>query len=163
MTPTVAILAPLTGIVMDLNDVPDEVFARGMLGPGAAINPDPVAGHMVGSPVSGTIVKLYPHAFVIKPEPDSEMSRVAVLVHLGLDTMYLPDSVFTVQAREGAVVQAGDIITHWSPTEITDAGLSPITTVVLLEATSVETYLKTKPGATIVRSQPFIGANTPDS
>ncbi|MES6461709.1 PTS glucose transporter subunit IIA, partial [Cutibacterium acnes] len=80
MTP---ISSPMAGDVHPLADVPDPVFAQGLVGPGVAIVPIGEAEVTVVAPIAGRIVKLHPHAFVIQAE------GFGVLVHLGIDTVQL--------------------------------------------------------------------------
>ena len=88
------ICAPLAGTVVALADVPDEVFAAGMVGPGVAIEPDRSATTAY-CPVEGVVSKLHPHAFVIESGPK------AVLTHLGIDTVELAGDGFIILAQEG--------------------------------------------------------------
>ena len=78
------ILAPLDGMVVELETVPDEVFAQKMAGDGVAINP---AGGIAVAPVAGDLLKLFPggHAFGIVTDDGIEL-----IVHIGLDTVEHP-------------------------------------------------------------------------
>ena len=60
------VLAPVTGTVVDVSEVEDPVFAAGLVGPGLAIEPDGVRGGEAVAPITGKIVKLHPHAFVVQ-------------------------------------------------------------------------------------------------
>ena len=125
------VLAPCAGRVVALADVPDPVFAEEMVGPGLAIEPDPGAATVV-APLSGTVVKVMPHAFVV-------MGRgVGVLVHLGINTVRLGGRGFDVLATQGAEVAAGDPMVSWDPAslpeEIEGHHLSPVVPVVLMDA-----------------------------
>ena len=71
------------GAQFALADVPDPVFSQGMVGYGAAVDPPREVVEAV-APVSGKLLKLLPHAYVVMT-PDN----VGVLVHLGLDTVAL--------------------------------------------------------------------------
>jgi PTS system N-acetylglucosamine-specific IIA component len=122
------ILSPVAGRAMPLAEVPDPVFAGLMVGPGVAVDPTRAAGTAV-APISGTIVKLHPHAYVISSDSHS------VLVHLGIDTVQLKGEGFTVHATEGEQVAAGDPIVSWDPAAIEAGGKSPAVPVVTLEGT----------------------------
>ncbi|MDQ4037621.1 MAG: PTS glucose transporter subunit IIA [Actinomycetota bacterium] len=122
------VLAPVAGRLLALADVPDPVFAEGLVGPGLGI--DPLRGPAdVVSPVSGRLVKLHPHAFVVVSEEGS-----GVLVHLGIDTVELKGAGFRLHVQEGSTVTAGQSIVSWHPSEIEAGGRSPICPVVALEA-----------------------------
>jgi glucose-specific phosphotransferase system IIA component len=94
------VLAPLPGRVVALADVPDPVFAQQMVGSGVAIEPARGQGPLtVVAPISGKILKLHPHAFVIFGE-----KATGVLVHIGIDTVKLEGDGFTLIAAEGDTV-----------------------------------------------------------
>lgn len=123
------ILSPVSGRAMPITEVPDPVFAGLMVGPGVGVDPTRQAGTAV-APISGTIVKLHPHAYVISGDGGS------VLVHLGIDTVQLKGEGFLVHASEGAAVSAGDAIVSWDPTAVEAGGKSPAVPVVALEGTA---------------------------
>ncbi|MDQ6660651.1 MAG: PTS glucose transporter subunit IIA [Chloroflexota bacterium] len=119
----IQILAPLDGTVVDLESVPDEVFAQKMAGDGVAIDP---SGQTAVAPVSGELVKLFPggHAFGI-----STSEGVELIVHIGLDTVELQGKGFENIATEGQVVQAGTPIVRFDRATIEQLGkviLSPV-------------------------------------
>lgn len=95
---------PLTGRIMPISEVPDPVFAEGMMGDGFAI--EPVDGK-VTAPVSGKVVTVFPtkHAIVIESEAGLE-----VLIHFGLDTLKLKGEGFTTHVEQGQNVKAGDLL-----------------------------------------------------
>lgn len=122
------VLAPVRGRVVGLAGVPDPVFAQAMVGPGTAIDPAREPGEAV-APVTGKIVKLHPHAYVVV---DAEGH--GVLVHLGVDTVQLKGEGFELLAAEGDSVQAGQPVVRWNPAEIEEGGRSPVIAVVALDA-----------------------------
>ena len=124
----VHVKAPLAGTVVGLADVPDPVFSTAMVGPGLAIDPDRAPGTVV-APVSGTLVKLRPHALVVVADGGR-----GVLVHLGIDTVKLDGEGFAVLATEGDAVEVGQPIVAWNPADVEARGLSPVCAVVALDA-----------------------------
>jgi sugar PTS system EIIA component len=117
------ILAPLDGTVVDLEQVPDEVFAQKMVGDGVAIDP---SGGIAVAPIAGTLVKLFPggHAFGIAAD-----NGIELIVHLGLDTIELEGAGFENIATEGQVVQIGTPIVRFDRATIEGMGkimLSPV-------------------------------------
>lgn len=121
------VLAPCGGRVLALADVNDPVFAAEMVGPGAAIEPAPVAETVI-APVAGTIVKLHPHAFAM-----TTAGGVAILVHLGINTVRLGGEGFELHVAEGAVVAAGDPLISWNPGELSGENLYATVMVVVLD------------------------------
>jgi PTS system glucose-specific IIA component len=121
------VLAPIEGRAVPLRDVPDEVFSQGMVGYGAAIDPPRRVVDAL-APVSGRIMKLFPHAYIVMtPE------NVGVLVHLGLDTVRLNGQGFTTHAKEGDTVTAGQVVTTFDVPLVEAAGLNPIVPVVIMD------------------------------
>ena len=146
MRRTLILLAPVTGTVRSMGEVPDPVFAGEIVGPGLAIDPARRGVITAIAPLGGTIVKLHPHAFVIQT-PDSR----GALVHLGLDTVQLAGAGFTMHVHEGDVVAAGDIVISWDPAEIEAGGRSPVCPVVALQGEPGSVTPLAAPG-TIVRA-----------
>jgi glucose-specific phosphotransferase system IIA component len=118
------VLAPLDGMAVDLEKVPDEVFAQKMAGDGVAIDP---SGSIAVAPVSGQLVKLFPggHAFGI-----ATAGGVELIVHLGLDTIELKGEGFERLATEGQMVQAGTPIVRFDRAVIERMGKVMISPVV---------------------------------
>lgn len=119
----IVILAPLDGTVVELESVPDEVFAQKMAGDGVAIDP---SGQVAVAPVAGELVKLFPggHAFGISTSDGFEL-----IVHIGLDTVELKGEGFENIATEGQLVQAGTPIVRFDRATIERRGkvmLSPV-------------------------------------
>ncbi|MCP2166666.1 PTS sugar transporter subunit IIA [Goodfellowiella coeruleoviolacea] len=127
MTP-LAVNSPVSGRVVPLTEVPDQVFANAMVGPGLAVEPDRAAGAAL-APVDGTVAALHPHAFVVATEDGA-----AVLVHLGIDTVKLKGEGFTLHVVKGEKVRAGQPIVSWNPADVEAAGYAPICPVVALDA-----------------------------
>ncbi|MDY7529011.1 MULTISPECIES: PTS glucose transporter subunit IIA [unclassified Cryobacterium] len=128
VTPVV-VLAPVPGRAVGLAEVPDPTFAQAIVGPGAAI--DPPRGMVDAiAPISGRLLKVFPHAFVIL-SPDG----IGVLVHLGIDTVELRGEGFTLRAKQGDQVAAGDVIVTWDSAAVEAGGRNPIVPVIILERT----------------------------
>ena len=121
------VFAPVEGRAIPLADVPDPVFSGGMVGYGAAVDPPHEVIYAV-APVSGKVLKLLPHAYVILT-PDG----VGVLTHLGLDTVTLNGQGFTAQVAQGDTVEAGQPVIIYDVPAIVAAGFSPVVPVVLMD------------------------------
>jgi sugar PTS system EIIA component len=124
---TTRVLAPIAGRAVALHDVPDPVFSQGMVGYGAAIDPPHGVIDAV-APVSGKLVKLMPHAYVVMTP-----AGVGVLVHLGLDTVALKGEGFTAHVGEGDEVAAGQLVITYDVPSIAAKGLNPIVPVVVMD------------------------------
>lgn len=130
MSPALTVRAPIAGTVVPLSQVPDEVFAQEMLGPGVAVDPGTSGVVDVVAPVDGVLTALHPHAFVVQV-PDGR----AVLVHLGLDTVRLLGETFTLDADKGDTVTAGQVVVRWDLGAAVSHGKPPLCPVVALQAT----------------------------
>jgi len=122
-----SVLAPVEGRAVALGDVPDPVFSQGMVGYGAAVDPPRAVVDAV-APVSGRILKLLPHAYIIMTA-----DNVGILVHLGLDTVALEGEGFTTHVAEGDTVTAGQTVITYDVPSVVAAGLNPIVPVVVMD------------------------------
>lgn len=95
------LLAPVSGDVVAIDQVPDDAFASKAVGDGLAIKP---TGKTVVAPIAGAVVKIFNtnHAFCMETE-----NGVEIVVHMGLDTVALAGKGFTRLVEEGATVTAG--------------------------------------------------------
>jgi sugar PTS system EIIA component len=124
---TTPVLAPVGGRAVPLQDVPDPVFSVGMVGYGAAVDPPREVVDAV-APVSGKILKLMPHAYIVMT-PDN----VGVLVHLGLDTVQLNGEGFTAHVSQGDDVTAGQVVITYDVPSVEAKGLNPIVPIVVMD------------------------------
>jgi PTS system glucose-specific IIA component len=124
---TTLVHAPVAGRAVALSDVPDPVFSGGMVGLGAAV--DPIRGVVEAvAPVSGSLLKLMPHAYIVMTP-----GNVGVLVHLGLNTVALKGNGFTTHASQGDDVALGQLIVTYDVPAVEANGLNPIVAVVVMD------------------------------
>lgn len=121
------IYIPITGRLMPITEVPDEVFSQKMMGDGFAIEP---ANGEVYSPVSGEVVNVFPtkHAIGIISEGGHE-----ILIHFGMDTVNLKGEGLRTHIKEGDKVKAGDRILTVDIGAIRDKVPSLITPIVFTD------------------------------
>lgn len=124
-----ALLAPVSGKVIPLSEVRDEVFAGGILGQGAAVIPE---NGEICAPCDGVISVMYPtgHAVGIKSDIGAE-----ILIHVGMDTVTLNGSCFDVKVKAGDHVKAGQLLVRANIEGIKKEGLD-ITTPVIVANTA---------------------------
>ena len=81
--------AVVSGKIIPLTAVNDDVFSKGMMGTGVAIVPD---DDVIVAPCDGEVTMLFPtmHAFGMKNEDGLE-----ILVHIGIDTVSMGGKGFT--------------------------------------------------------------------
>ncbi len=124
-TAHVQVLAPLTGVMVPIESVPDPVFAQKMVGDGFSI--DPFDG-TVFAPVSGEIADLQNahHALTIRtPE------GIEILIHIGLETVGLEGRGFTPHVARGDKVDAGDKLITFDVDRVAREAKSLLTQVVV--------------------------------
>lgn len=124
------IAAPVSGELVRMEEIPDDTFAEGLLGPCIGILPD---NGVIYSPVSGHIVSVAPtgHAFSIKTD-----SGMEVLVHVGIDTVTMNGDGFDCKLSEGQKVSVQEELMTFDPGKVKAAGLSPMVIVVKIDASS---------------------------
>ncbi|MDF2673869.1 MAG: glucose transporter subunit [Clostridiales bacterium] len=130
------IMSPLTGEVIDISQVSDEVFSQKMLGDGIAINP--THGTVV-SPCSGKVILVFPtnHAIGIKTNDGIE-----ILIHLGLDTVELEGKGFKRLVNEGAKVKLGDKLIEMDMDYLKENAKSLVTPIVITNSDKVKSIEK---------------------
>lgn len=100
---TLRLVAPLSGLLLPIEQVPDPVFAQKMVGDGISIDP---TSTVLVSPCDGEVIQVHPsnHAVTVKTTEGIE-----ILMHIGLDTVELRGAGFTPR------VQLGDRVTTGTP------------------------------------------------
>lgn len=129
----VQVMSPLDGKAVEISEVPDPVFAGGVMGPGVAIEP---TGDTVYSPGAGTVVAAQPtgHAFGLQLDGGAE-----ILIHIGIDTVNLKGEGFDVKVAAGDRVEVGTPLVVFDRAVIEKAGYPLITPVIVLNADDFET------------------------
>ena len=119
------IASALTGKIVNIENVPDQVFSQKMMGDGVAI--EPTEGKVV-SPINATVETIFPtkHAIGLKGEDGLEL-----LIHVGLDTVNLKGEGFTAHVQSGDKVKAGDVLVEFDLEYIRANAPSTITPIIV--------------------------------
>lgn len=135
------VVAPISGKVIELEMVPDQVFAQKVVGDGIAI--DELNGDTACAPIDGTVVLIFRtnHAFAVKGTDEVE-----ILVHVGIDTVELKGEGFERLVEEGAVVKAGDPVIRFNSEIIKNAGKSLASPVIITTPDAVSKISKNTGG-----------------
>jgi len=112
----VIVKAPMSGKVLDLSSVKDEVFASKMVGDGIAMEPS--EGSVV-APFDGKVKQLFStgHAVVLESK-----EGLAILIHIGIDTVKLKGEGFRVLVAEGQEIMTGEPIVEFDMDFVKNSG-----------------------------------------
>ncbi|MDD3339189.1 MAG: PTS system trehalose-specific EIIBC component [Lachnospiraceae bacterium] len=128
----------LSGKVMSIEEVPDQVFSSRALGDGLAIEP---VDTVLVAPADGEVSMIMEesnHACGLTLADGTE-----ILLHIGLDTVNLKGEGFTPHVAMGDKVKAGQKLITFDPEKIRAAGY-PLTTIMVVtdmdEAKNIEFF-----------------------
>ncbi|EOL43539.1 beta-glucoside-specific PTS transporter subunit IIABC [Enterococcus caccae] len=121
----IVLTSPITGTIVSLDKVEDQVFSSGALGKGVAI--EPTLGELY-APANGEITTLFPtgHAVGITTEDGAE-----VLMHIGMDTVEMDGDGFDILVKQGDKVKQGDLLVKFDIEKIKAAGHPVVTPIVV--------------------------------
>ncbi|MEA3249984.1 MAG: phosphoenolpyruvate--protein phosphotransferase [Pseudomonadota bacterium] len=121
------IQAPVDGVLVALDAVPDPVFAEGTLGEGLAIDP---LGDTLHAPCTGEVVQCArtAHAVTLR-----SANGIELLVHLGLDTVNLDGAGLELLVDVGQRVEAGEPLLRFDIDRVAQQAMSLITPLVVAE------------------------------
>lgn len=120
------LVAPVSGVLVNMEEIPDETFSKGLLGSCLGIIPD---SDIIFAPCSGEIsmVAATGHAFSIKKDTGDE-----ILIHVGIDTVELGGEGFENKLKVGQRVSCGEQLMIFNKDTIVKAGFSPMVVIVRL-------------------------------
>ncbi|GAB2546042.1 beta-glucoside-specific PTS transporter subunit IIABC [Gracilibacillus alcaliphilus] len=126
------IKSPLTGKVVPLADVADEVFSSGAMGKGIAIDP---TENILYAPADSTVVMIAQtkHAIGLRTDTGLEL-----LIHVGLDTVGLKGEPFDVKVTDGQAVKQGDVLLEFNRELIIEHGLQTVTPIIVTDMAGFE-------------------------
>ena len=124
------LLAPLSGVLMPLEQVPDPVFSSRLMGDGLCIDP---TSQVLCAPLAGVISNLQNtgHAVSI-----TDANGVQVLLHIGLDTVNLGGKGFTALVEEGQQVSAGQALIEFDADYVAQHARSLLTLMLVISGES---------------------------
>ena len=117
--------APMAGWAAPLDEVPDPVFAEGMMGEGLAI--DPVEA-VIRAPCDAEVIAVPEtrHAVTLRLDNGAEL-----LIHVGLETVGLGGDGFTASVVAGQRVRTGDPLIAFDLDGVADRATSLISPIVV--------------------------------
>lgn len=135
-TDKLLIKAPVDGDVVEIVDVPDEVFAQKLIGDGVAVIPE---ADIFVSPVDGIVTAVFPtkHAIGIRTKEGIE-----VMIHVGIDTVKLNGEGFVTFVTEGDKVKVGDKLLKVERTLIKSKAKSLVSPMVVTNMDRIKEFKK---------------------
>lgn len=124
------------GDLVSLDNVPDEVFPKRIIGDGIAIQ---IRNNTIVSPADGFINSIYPHAFGI-----TLPNGIEILVHIGVNTVALKGKGFKILVNKNTAVKRGDKIIRVDTKLIGNSGFNCITMMVVTEPKDYKFTFQTK-------------------
>ncbi|WP_024615753.1 PTS glucose transporter subunit IIA [Clostridium sp. Ade.TY] len=142
-------VAPVSGKVIDLSEVPDPVFAQKMAGDGVGID---TTGDVIVAPCDGELSLVFKtkHAFAMTLD-----NGIELLVHIGIETVSLNGEGFEQLVEQGTKVKAGTPIIKIDRDFIKGKGLSLVTPVLITNPDSVKS-IEAKTGVDAVAGETVI-------
>ena len=128
--------SPISGKILDLNSVNDEMFSKEVLGKGVALIPN---DNKVYSPVEGIISATFETKHAIGITTDKNME---ILIHIGIDTVKFGGKPFKQFVEKGQRVKQGDLLIEFDK-ELLKQGDVDLTTMVVI--TNSNDYLEIIP------------------
>ncbi|WP_054112460.1 phosphoenolpyruvate--protein phosphotransferase [Marinagarivorans algicola] len=124
-TNELTLYAPISGLIVPLEQVPDEVFAKKMVGDGISI--DPTDSSLV-APCDGTVLQVHRarHAVTLQSP-----QGVEILIHIGIDTVGLKGVGFSAHVQEGDSVSAGDKLLSFDADFVATQATSLLTQILI--------------------------------
>lgn len=132
------ILAPLSGRILPLTEIPDEVFSQGVLGDGVGIDP---TSNVVLAPADASVSSVIEdsrHACGLTLD-----NGIELLIHVGIDTVSMGGDGFELHIKEGDRVQRGDPLITFDPDKIRAAGHPAVTAFLVTDPADVSIDFKT--------------------
>lgn len=122
------IVAPLSGRILPLAEIPDEVFSQGVLGDGVGIDP---TSNVVLAPADASVSSVIEdsrHACGLALD-----NGIELLIHVGIDTVSMGGDGFELHVKEGDRVRRGDPLITFDLDKIRAAGHPTVTAFLVTE------------------------------
>ena len=120
--------AGLTGKVIPLDDVPDDVFSQHVMGDGVAIEPENDTFCAPADATVGVVMADTGHACGLVFYNEMEL-----LIHVGVDTVDMNGDGFELLVKEGEHVKAGQPLIRFDKQKIKAAGHPTVTVFIVTE------------------------------
>ncbi len=153
--PTLTLVAPLTGIVVPLDEVPDPVFSQRLVGDGVAIDP---LSQVLMAPCAARVLQVHRagHALTL------ETNGIEIMMHIGLDTVNLKGAGFTPHVRAGDEVRPGDHLISFDADYIATHARSLLTEIIITSTDRVS-VVRARSGVVSAAQDPLLELTLADA
>lgn len=119
------IFAPVSGEIVPLSKVDDEVFAQKLMGEGIAIQPK---DDLIVAPFNGEVAMIFTtkHAIGLVSE-----SGIELLIHVGIDTVQLNGKHFEALVESGQKIKKGQPLLKVDFNKVKKAGYDTVTPIIV--------------------------------
>ncbi len=131
---TIELKAPLDGVILPLEQVPDPVFAQKMVGDGVSIDP---LSQVLVAPCAGVVTNVHRAGHAVTM---TAPTGVELMMHIGLDTVNLKGDGFTPKVVAGQTVAAGDALIAFDADFMATHAKSLLTQIVVTNGERVAAY-----------------------
>ncbi|MDQ0217961.1 PTS glucose transporter subunit IIA [Peribacillus cavernae] len=131
------VTSPVTGKLVQLEDVPDPVFSERMMGDGLAIEP---AEGVVVAPLDAKVLQVFPTKHAVGLQTDN---GIEILIHIGLETVSLNGEGFESFVKVGDKVKKGDKLVTFDLAIIKEKAKSTVTPIIITNGDLAESIDKT--------------------
>ena len=120
----IEIAIPITGELLRLEEVPDDIFSMKLIGDGFAIKPK---DNILRAPIRGMITNISKdkHAITVTTKEGYE-----IFIHIGIDSLKLKGKGFNVLVEVGEIVDQNQDLIEFSLTELSNSAKSIITPII---------------------------------
>ena len=124
-TKRLALLAPLSGRLLALEDVPDPVFAQKLVGEGVSLDPETSC---LRAPCDARVQHVHSSGHAVSLLVDD---GVEVVIHIGLETVQLKGEGFQPCVRAGDEVRCGDPLIEFAADYVATHARSLLTQILV--------------------------------
>lgn len=147
----ILIYSPLKGEVIDLNEVPDNVFTSNIIGDGCAIIPEPGE---IYAPISSKVeIFKTNHLLIFEPK-----KGVYIVIHFGVGTSLLGGKGFEriVELSPKKMVEMGDKLVSYDLDYLKENAKSIITPIIVSDDNVDHIEMLVKPGEKVEAGAPLM-------
>ena len=124
------LIAPVSGVIVALDNVPDPVFAERLVGDGVSI--DPTSQELL-APCDAKVIQVHRARHALTLDADG----IEIVMHIGLDTVELKGDGFTSHVNAGDNVKVGDKLISFDADLVATRARSLLTEILIANTDNV--------------------------